>query len=162
MADPLSCRNTTRNRSVFGRRIGTRPPNKAEVMQAHLRFGLIMEETSETPETQVSVPEVTNERPKRKASCKRKSSFAAPDSSPPGSSSSNNNSRRPSLRRGSSFVFPTPGPQWDFTLKRKRRDKEEDAVSLCSFDFKDTSTSLIYTGLAPSLRTNNATVHLRS
>ncbi|KAI5617943.1 hypothetical protein C0J50_22532 [Silurus asotus] len=48
----------------------------------------------ETPETQVSVPEVTNERPKRKASCKRKSSFAAPDSSPPGSSSSNNNSRR--------------------------------------------------------------------
>ncbi|KAM3587479.1 uncharacterized protein V6R79_006419 [Siganus canaliculatus] len=42
-----------------------------------------------------------------------------------------------SLRRGSSFTFITPGPQWDFSLKRKRRDKDDsDAVSLCSFDFK--------------------------
>ncbi|TDG96864.1 hypothetical protein EPR50_G00234210 [Perca flavescens] len=42
-----------------------------------------------------------------------------------------------SLRRGSSFSFLTPGPQWDFSLKRKRREKDDsDAVSLCSFDFK--------------------------
>ncbi|KQK74767.1 hypothetical protein AAES_153383 [Amazona aestiva] len=40
------------------------------------------------------------------------------------------------LRRGSSFTFLTPGPHWDFTLKRKRREKDDDAVSLCSLDFK--------------------------
>ncbi|KAF3859621.1 hypothetical protein F7725_022020 [Dissostichus mawsoni] len=44
---------------------------------------------------------------------------------------------RKSLRRGSSFSFLTPRPQWDFSLKRKRREKDDsDAVSLCSFDFK--------------------------
>uniref|UniRef100_W5NF50 Neuroepithelial cell transforming 1 n=1 Tax=Lepisosteus oculatus TaxID=7918 RepID=W5NF50_LEPOC len=42
----------------------------------------------------------------------------------------------PPLRRGSSFTFLTPGPHWDFTLKRKRREKDDDVVSLCSFDFK--------------------------
>ncbi|XP_029318209.1 neuroepithelial cell-transforming gene 1 protein isoform X1 [Cottoperca gobio] len=44
-----------------------------------------------------------------------------------------------SLRRGSSFTFLTPGPQWDFSLKRRHRGKDgggDDAVSLCSFDFK--------------------------
>ncbi|XP_030816717.1 neuroepithelial cell-transforming gene 1 protein-like [Camarhynchus parvulus] len=40
------------------------------------------------------------------------------------------------LRRGSSFTFLTPGPHWDFTLKRKRREKDDDAVSLSSLDFK--------------------------
>ncbi|XP_018552650.1 neuroepithelial cell-transforming gene 1 protein isoform X2 [Lates calcarifer] len=51
---------------------------------------------------------------------------------------------RRSLRRGSSFTFLTPGPQWDFSLKRKRREKDEsDAVSLCSFDFKEPSTKRV-------------------
>ncbi|XP_026876074.1 neuroepithelial cell-transforming gene 1 protein isoform X2 [Electrophorus electricus] len=49
----------------------------------------------------------------------------------------------PPLRRGSSFTFRTPGPQWDFSLKRKRREKEDDAVSLCSFDFKEPSTKRV-------------------
>ncbi|KAM4782990.1 neuroepithelial cell-transforming gene 1 protein-like [Cyanocitta cristata] len=40
------------------------------------------------------------------------------------------------LRRGSSFTFLTPGPHWDFTLKRKRREKDDDVVSLNSLDFK--------------------------
>ncbi|XP_032076967.1 neuroepithelial cell-transforming gene 1 protein-like [Thamnophis elegans] len=40
------------------------------------------------------------------------------------------------LRRGSSFTFLTPGSQWDFTLKRKRRERDDDAVSICSFDLK--------------------------
>ncbi|XP_038009526.1 neuroepithelial cell-transforming gene 1 protein-like [Motacilla alba alba] len=40
------------------------------------------------------------------------------------------------LRRGSSFTFLTPGSHWDFTLKRKRREKDDDAVSLSSLDFK--------------------------
>ncbi|XP_078137686.1 neuroepithelial cell-transforming gene 1 protein isoform X2 [Sander vitreus] len=49
-----------------------------------------------------------------------------------------------SLRRGSSFSFLTPGPQWDFSLKRKRREKDDsDAVSLCSFDFKEPSTKRV-------------------
>ncbi|XP_033974130.1 neuroepithelial cell-transforming gene 1 protein-like [Trematomus bernacchii] len=49
----------------------------------------------------------------------------------------NSSSLRRSLRRGSSFSFLTPRPQWDFSLKRKRREKDDsDAVSLCSFDFK--------------------------
>ncbi|MCJ8743074.1 hypothetical protein PDJAM_G00089650 [Pangasius djambal] len=93
----------------------------------------------ETDDTQVAVPESRPERPQRKASCKRKSSVLAPDSSSPGSSSK----QRPPLRRGSSFTFLTPGPQWDFTLKRKRREKDEDAVSLCSFDFKEPSTKRV-------------------
>nr|KAF6388054.1 neuroepithelial cell transforming 1 [Myotis myotis] len=44
--------------------------------------------------------------------------------------------RRYSLRRGSSFTFLTPGPHWDFTLKRKRRAKDDDVVSLSSLDLK--------------------------
>lgn len=43
---------------------------------------------------------------------------------------------RYSLRRGSSFTFLTPGPHWDFTLKRKRREKDDDVVSLSSLDLK--------------------------
>ncbi|XP_066561220.1 neuroepithelial cell-transforming gene 1 protein isoform X1 [Amia ocellicauda] len=49
----------------------------------------------------------------------------------------------PPLRRGSSFTFLTPGPHWDFTLKRKRREKDDDVVSLCSFDFKEPSTKRV-------------------
>ncbi|XP_052536757.1 neuroepithelial cell-transforming gene 1 protein-like [Tympanuchus pallidicinctus] len=58
------------------------------------------------------------------------------DSTPGGAASC---SRCP-LRRGSSFTFLTPGPHWDFTLKRKRRDKDDDVVSLCSLDFKSSET----------------------
>ncbi|XP_059703573.1 neuroepithelial cell-transforming gene 1 protein isoform X1 [Haemorhous mexicanus] len=47
------------------------------------------------------------------------------------------------LRRGSSFTFLTPGPHWDFTLKRKRREKDDDAVSLSSLDFKEPSTKRV-------------------
>ncbi|KAG8509355.1 LOW QUALITY PROTEIN: Neuroepithelial cell-transforming gene 1 protein, partial [Galemys pyrenaicus] len=46
---------------------------------------------------------------------------------------------RYSLHRGSSFTFLTPGPHWDFTLKRKRREKEDDVVSLSSLDLKEPS-----------------------
>ncbi|XP_037317970.2 neuroepithelial cell-transforming gene 1 protein isoform X2 [Pungitius pungitius] len=50
-----------------------------------------------------------------------------------------------SLRRGSSFTFLTPGPEWGFRLKRKRREKDDgdDAVSLCNFDFKEPSTKRV-------------------
>ncbi|XP_026107079.1 neuroepithelial cell-transforming gene 1 protein-like [Carassius auratus] len=86
-----------------------------------------MEETDGSSVT-LPVAQPVNERPRRN---KRKSSVADLDASP------EHNFKRPSLRRGSSFVFLTPGPQWDFTLKRKRREKDDaDAVSLCSFDFK--------------------------
>ncbi|KAL7882565.1 hypothetical protein SRHO_G00002230 [Serrasalmus rhombeus] len=96
-----------------------------------------MEETDE-PQT-TTLPECTNERPKRKASWRRKSAVADAEPESPGS----NDRRRPPLRRGSSFTFRTPGPQWDFSLKRKRREKDDDAVSLCSFDFKEPSTKRV-------------------
>ncbi|XP_073670454.1 neuroepithelial cell-transforming gene 1 protein-like [Paramisgurnus dabryanus] len=81
----------------------------------------------ETDEVQQTIAETVKERPRRN---KRKS-VADMDASP------DFTFKRPSLRRGSSFTFLTPGPQWDFTLKRKRREKDDvDAVSLCSFDFK--------------------------
>ncbi|CAL8323900.1 unnamed protein product [Lota lota] len=53
-------------------------------------------------------------------------------------------SRSGSLRRRGSFSFLTPGPQWDSSLKRRQRQKEDgDAVSLCSFDFKEPSTKRV-------------------
>ncbi|XP_036122926.1 neuroepithelial cell-transforming gene 1 protein isoform X4 [Molossus molossus] len=51
--------------------------------------------------------------------------------------------RRYSLRRGSSFTFLTPGPHWDFTLKRKRRAKDDDVVSLSSLDLKEPSNKRV-------------------
>ncbi|CAD7679010.1 unnamed protein product [Nyctereutes procyonoides] len=48
-----------------------------------------------------------------------------------------------SLRRGSSFTFLTPGPHWDFTLKRKRRAKDDDVVSLNSLDLKEPSNKRV-------------------
>ncbi|XP_051917892.1 neuroepithelial cell-transforming gene 1 protein-like [Hippocampus zosterae] len=48
-----------------------------------------------------------------------------------------NNSKKPPLQRGSSFTFLTPGTPWDFSLKRKRKEKEDDTVSLSSFDIKE-------------------------
>ncbi|TFK07515.1 rho GTPase-activating protein 30 [Platysternon megacephalum] len=55
------------------------------------------------------------------------------------------------LRRGSSFTFLTPGPQWDFTLKRKRREKDDDVVSLCSLDFKVMDTSVFQETFKPNM-----------
>ncbi|XP_067915584.1 neuroepithelial cell-transforming gene 1 protein isoform X2 [Heterodontus francisci] len=75
-----------------------------------------------------------NRRPPLKRKCSMPSST-------PESADSNSNSR-PSLRRGSSFTFLTPGP-WDFTLKRKRRAKDDDVVSLCSLDIKEPSNKRI-------------------
>ncbi|XP_051818869.1 neuroepithelial cell-transforming gene 1 protein isoform X1 [Antechinus flavipes] len=51
--------------------------------------------------------------------------------------------RRYSLRRGSSFTFLTPGPHWDFTLKRKRKEKDDDVVSLSSLDLKEPSNKRV-------------------
>ncbi|XP_023575531.1 neuroepithelial cell-transforming gene 1 protein [Octodon degus] len=50
---------------------------------------------------------------------------------------------RYSLRRGSSFTFLTPGPHWDFTLKRKRREKDDDVVSVSSLDLKEPSNKRV-------------------
>ncbi|XP_075064660.1 neuroepithelial cell-transforming gene 1 protein isoform X1 [Mixophyes fleayi] len=72
--------------------------------------------------------------PKRKSSV---SSLAGPTTPEKGSS------RRHSLRRGSSFTFLTPGTQWDFTLKRKRKEKDDDSFSLCSFDLKEPSNKRV-------------------
>ncbi|XP_058661956.1 neuroepithelial cell-transforming gene 1 protein-like [Ammospiza caudacuta] len=71
----------------------------------------------------------------QKPSARRRSrvSISPPAGGTPGVAASC--SRYP-LRRGSSFTFLTPGPHWDFTLKRKRREKDDDAVSLSSLDFK--------------------------
>ncbi|XP_071188702.1 neuroepithelial cell-transforming gene 1 protein-like isoform X2 [Salvelinus alpinus] len=98
-----------------------------------------MEETNEA-QVQSPIPEKQNDRPKRKANKKRK--FPIDDET---SGESNNNTKsRPGLRRGSSFTFLTPGPQWDFSLKRKLREKDDsDAVSLCSFDFKEPSNKRV-------------------
>ncbi|XP_064795770.1 neuroepithelial cell-transforming gene 1 protein-like isoform X1 [Oncorhynchus masou masou] len=98
-----------------------------------------MEETNEA-QVQSSIPEKQNDRPKRKANKKRK--FSVDDET---SGESNNNTKsRPGLRRGSSFTFLTPGPQWDFSLKRKIREKDDsDAVSLCSLDFKEPSNKRV-------------------
>ncbi|XP_070977020.1 neuroepithelial cell-transforming gene 1 protein-like isoform X1 [Oncorhynchus clarkii lewisi] len=98
-----------------------------------------MEETNEG-QVQSSIQEKQNDRPKRKANKKRK--FSVDDET---SGESNNNTKsRPGLRRGSSFTFLTPGPQWDFSLKRKIREKDDsDAVSLCSFDFKEPSNKRV-------------------
>ncbi|XP_068025265.1 neuroepithelial cell-transforming gene 1 protein-like [Melanerpes formicivorus] len=63
-------------------------------------------------------------------------SRSPPADSTPGVNNSAASCSRYTLRRGSSFTFLTPGPHWDFTLKRKRREKDDDVVSLCSLDFK--------------------------
>ncbi|KAM5172060.1 neuroepithelial cell-transforming gene 1 protein [Mantella aurantiaca] len=71
--------------------------------------------------------------PKRKSSVTSLAGPASPD----------RGSRRYSLRRGSSFTFLTPGTQWDFNLKRKRREKDDDSISLCSFDLKEPSNKRV-------------------
>ncbi|KAM3870529.1 neuroepithelial cell-transforming gene 1 protein-like [Diretmus argenteus] len=54
-----------------------------------------------------------------------------------------NYSKKPPLQRGSSFTFLTPGTPWDFSLKRKRKEKDDDTVSLSSFDLKEPSTKRV-------------------
>ncbi|XP_038561909.1 neuroepithelial cell-transforming gene 1 protein-like [Micropterus salmoides] len=54
-----------------------------------------------------------------------------------------NNSKKPPLQRGSSFTFLTPGTPWDFSLKRKRKEKEDDTVSLSSFHLKEPSNKRV-------------------
>ncbi|XP_047431928.1 neuroepithelial cell-transforming gene 1 protein-like [Mugil cephalus] len=94
----------------------------------------------ETAEIQVSVS--TSEKPKRlPSSYNLKRKLSADEECSP---EKNNRGPRRSLRRGSSFTFLTPGPQWDFSLKRKRKEKDDgDAVSLCSFDFKSLQQSAV-------------------
>ncbi|XP_048409689.1 neuroepithelial cell-transforming gene 1 protein isoform X2 [Stegostoma tigrinum] len=75
----------------------------------------------------------------RRPPFRRKSSVASSSRSSPEPADS---SRRPPLRRGSSFTFLTPSP-WDFTLKRKRRAKDDDVVSLCSLDIKEPSNKRV-------------------
>ncbi|KAF7669855.1 hypothetical protein LDENG_00128710 [Lucifuga dentata] len=53
------------------------------------------------------------------------------------------NSKKPAMQRGSSFTFLTPGTPWDFSLKRKRKEKEDDTVSLSSFDLKEPNSKRI-------------------
>lgn len=55
----------------------------------------------------------------------------------------NQNTKKPPLQRGSSFTFLTPGPSWDFSLKRKRKEKDDDTVSLSSFDLKEPSNKRV-------------------
>ncbi|XP_069658429.1 neuroepithelial cell-transforming gene 1 protein-like [Haliaeetus albicilla] len=84
--------------------------------------------------------EPVGQKPPRKrrgrASAGARASRSPPADSTPGVADSAASCSRYPLRRGSSFTFLTPGPHWDFTLKRKRREKDDDAVSLCSLDFK--------------------------
>ncbi|KAI1888076.1 hypothetical protein AGOR_G00181320 [Albula goreensis] len=89
-------------------------------------------EKTEDPQEVPAAELAMNDKPKRRTGSKKRKPSIESEASP----ESNNNTKRPLLRRGSSFTFLTPGPQWDFSLKRKRRDKDDDAVSLCSFDFK--------------------------
>ncbi|XP_010885338.1 neuroepithelial cell-transforming gene 1 protein isoform X2 [Esox lucius] len=52
---------------------------------------------------------------------------------------------RPGLRKRGSFTSLSAGPQWAFSLKRKRKEKDEkdDSISLCSFDFKEPSNKRV-------------------
>ncbi|KAL4658435.1 neuroepithelial cell-transforming gene 1 protein isoform X1 [Arapaima gigas] len=85
----------------------------------------------EKTEMSIAQEEAVSERPPRRAGSQKRKRLVASEVSP-----ENDAAARPPLRRGSSFTFVTPGPHWDFSLKRKRREKDDDAVSLCSFDFK--------------------------
>ncbi|KAK2858702.1 hypothetical protein Q5P01_003322 [Channa striata] len=84
---------------------------------------------------EVQAPASTSEKAKRQPSSRKlKRKFSGEEEEAP---QEENNRNLGSLRRGSSFTFLPPGPQWDFSLKRKHRGKDDsDAISLCSFDFK--------------------------
>ncbi|XP_015863991.1 neuroepithelial cell-transforming gene 1 protein isoform X1 [Peromyscus maniculatus bairdii] len=78
-------------------------------------------------------------RRSRRASVLSEDRAAGPPADTPGPAADG----RCSLRRGSSFTFLTPGPSWDFTLKRKRREKDDDVVSLSSLDLKEPSNKRV-------------------
>ncbi|XP_061780286.1 neuroepithelial cell-transforming gene 1 protein-like [Nerophis lumbriciformis] len=78
------------------------------------------------------------EKPKLRRTSSRLSTVSVISAAEPSPQSlRRNNSKKPPLQRGSSFTFLTPGTPWDFTLKRKRKEKDEDTVSLSSFDLKE-------------------------
>ncbi|KAJ8384371.1 hypothetical protein AAFF_G00206240 [Aldrovandia affinis] len=92
-----------------------------------------------TEEPQSPAAGQVDDKPRKRVGSKKRKASIDCETSP----EINNNTKRPLLRRGSSFTFLTPGPQWDFSLKRKRREKDEDAVSLCNFDFKEPSNKRV-------------------
>ncbi|XP_070686572.1 neuroepithelial cell-transforming gene 1 protein-like [Pempheris klunzingeri] len=92
-----------------------------------------MEENEE-----VSGTTVENIKPKlRRMSSRTSTSSVVSAAEPRKQTLRRNNSKKPPLQRGSSFTFLTPGTPWDFSLKRKRKEKEDDTVSLSSFDLKE-------------------------
>lgn len=96
-----------------------------------------MEETEEVSSL------VENKLKKRRVSSNRVSTDILSAETSPESTRRNINSKKPPLRRGSSFTFLTPGTPWDFSLKRKRKEKEDDTVSLSSFDLKEPSVKRV-------------------
>ncbi|XP_056454494.1 neuroepithelial cell-transforming gene 1 protein-like [Gadus chalcogrammus] len=72
----------------------------------------------------------------------RTSSIGPADPSP-SPEARGHNRKKPPLQRGSSFTFLTPGTPWDFSLKRKRKEKDDDTVSLSSFDLKEPSNKRV-------------------
>ncbi|XP_029290490.1 neuroepithelial cell-transforming gene 1 protein-like [Cottoperca gobio] len=90
-----------------------------------------MEENEE-----VCVRSVRNKKPKLRRMSSRTSTTSVISAASP-QILRRNNSKKPPLQRGSSFTFLTPGTPWDFSLKRKRKEKDDDTVSLSSFDLKE-------------------------
>ncbi|KAM7127984.1 LOW QUALITY PROTEIN: neuroepithelial cell-transforming gene 1 protein [Ciconia maguari] len=82
-------------------------------------------------------------RRRGRVSAGARASRSPPVDSTPGAAASAASCSRYPLRRGSSFTFLTPGPHWDFTLKRKRREKDVDVVSLAAVDFKEPSNKRV-------------------
>ncbi|XP_022611772.1 neuroepithelial cell-transforming gene 1 protein-like [Seriola dumerili] len=85
-----------------------------------------------------------NKRQKlRRMSSRTSNASVINDAEPSPQTLRRNNSKKPPLQRGSSFTFLTPGTPWDFSLKRKRKEKEDDTVSLSSFDLKEPSNKRV-------------------
>ncbi|XP_068950382.1 neuroepithelial cell-transforming gene 1 protein-like [Petaurus breviceps papuanus] len=91
---------------------------------------------AESPAPEPEQPQPQPRRRRSRAAGSRTNSADEPEAGLDDPASGPDPRRRYSLRRGSSFTFLTPGPHWDFTLKRKRREKEDDVVSLSSLDLK--------------------------
>lgn len=87
---------------------------------------------------------VENKKPKlRRVSSRTSTSSVISAAEPSPQTLRRNNSKKPPLQRGSSFTFLTPGTPWDFSLKRKRKEKDDDTVSLSSFDLKEPNTKRV-------------------
>uniref|UniRef100_A0AAZ3P1D1 Neuroepithelial cell transforming 1 n=1 Tax=Oncorhynchus tshawytscha TaxID=74940 RepID=A0AAZ3P1D1_ONCTS len=121
-----------------------RPPNhpgvscRALLMLHNASF--LLHSNSKMEESEVGELSVEDEPKRRRISLKRTSTVNS-ETSP----ATVNNSKKPPLCRGSSFTFLTPGTPWDFSLKRKRKEKKEDddTVSLSSFDLKEPSNKRV-------------------